>query len=40
MKENVKEFFNKETKAQAELFLNLWYDWIDRENIEPMKKKL
>lgn len=27
MKENIKEFFEKETKGQAELFLQLWCDY-------------
>jgi hypothetical protein len=28
MKENIKEFFEKETKEEAELFLDLWCQWV------------
>lgn len=38
MKENIKEFFEKETIQQAELFLKLWCDWVNESSIEPMKK--
>lgn len=38
MKENVKEFFEKDTLASAELFLKLWCDWVMNSDIEPMKK--
>jgi len=38
MKENIKDFFEKETKQQAELFLKLWCDWVMNSKIEPMKK--
>ena len=38
MKENIKEFFEKETVEEAELFLNLWCDWVMSSWIEPMKK--
>lgn len=38
MKENIKEFFEKETKEQAELFLKLWCDWVMSSKIVPMQK--
>jgi hypothetical protein len=38
MKENIKEFFEKETKEQAELFLKLWCDWVMSSKIMPMQK--
>ena len=38
MKENIKEFFEKETKEEAELFLDLWCQWVMSSWIEPMKK--
>lgn len=38
MKETIKEFFDKETKEQAELFLKLWCEWVMNSRIEPMKK--
>ena len=38
MKENLKEFFNKETKEQAELYLKLWCEWVENSGIEAMKK--
>lgn len=38
MKENIKDFFEKETKDQAELFLKLWCEWVMGSNVEPMKK--
>ena len=38
MKENIKEFFEKETKEEAELFLDLWCQWVMNSWIEPMKK--
>jgi len=38
MKENVKEFFEKDTLASAELFLKLWCDWVMESGIEAMKK--
>ena len=38
IKENVKEFFEKETKEEAELFLKLWCDWVMSTWIEPMMK--
>ena len=38
MKENIKEFFEKETKEQAELFLQYWCEWVMNSDIEPMKK--
>jgi len=38
MKENIKDFFEKETKEQAELFLKLWCEWVMDSKIEPMKK--
>ncbi|MDQ7023785.1 MAG: transposase [Candidatus Gracilibacteria bacterium] len=38
IKENVKEFFEKETKEEAELFLKLWCEWVMGTGIEPMMK--
>ena len=38
MKENIKEFFNKNDIASAELFLKLWCDWGMSSDIEAMKK--
>ena len=38
MKENIKEFFDKETKQEAEEFLELWCSWVMSSKIEPMKK--
>ena len=38
MKENIKEFFEKETVESAELFLQLWCEWVMASKIEPMKK--
>ena len=38
MKENFKEFYEKETKEQAELFLQYWCEWVMSSDIEPMKK--
>tara|TARA_B110000977_G_C10851907_1_gene406150 strand:+ start:438 stop:620 length:183 start_codon:yes stop_codon:yes gene_type:complete len=38
MKENIKEFFEKDTKQSAELFLQLWCDWVLSSKIEAMKK--
>lgn len=38
MKENFKEFYNKQTNEQAELYLKLWCDWVNNSWIEPMKK--
>jgi len=38
MKENIKEFFEKETKESAELFLKLWCERVMNSDIEPMKK--
>jgi transposase len=38
MKENIKEFFNKNDIASAELFLKLWCDWVMSSDIEAMKK--
>lgn len=38
MKENIKDFFEKDTKQSAELFLKLWCYWVLSSWIEPMKK--
>jgi transposase len=38
MKENIKEFFEKTTRSQAELFLHCWCEWVTHSAIEPMKK--
>jgi len=38
MKENIKEFFEKDSKKSAELFLKLWCDWVMNSKIVPMQK--
>jgi transposase len=38
MKENIKEFFCKQTKEEAEYFLHLWCEWVDSSWIHEMKK--
>ena len=38
MKENIKEFFEKESKEEAKEFLRIWCEWVNWSNIEPMKK--
>ena len=38
MKENFKEFFEKNTREEAEIFLKDWCEWVMNSKIEPMKK--
>ena len=38
MKENFKEFFEKNTREEAEIFLRDWCEWVMNSKIEPMKK--
>lgn len=38
MKENIKEFFEKEDIKEAEEFLETWCRWVMESKIEPMKK--
>lgn len=38
MKENIREFFEKDNLIKAELFLNYWCEWVLSSSIEPMKK--
>ncbi|MDQ7023523.1 MAG: transposase [Candidatus Gracilibacteria bacterium] len=34
----LRNFFEKETKEEAELFLKLWCEWVMGTGIEPMMK--